>query len=88
MGTSALPFTARFVRWSARSPTVQPCVDSYRARYRELAAGETTVFPGILGELLNKLAEHLPLATSPPPSRVRWPSLCLTLYTCAGSSPR
>ncbi len=46
---------------------VQPCVDSYRARYRELAASETTVFPGIR-ELLNKLAEHLPLviATSKP----------------------
>jgi phosphoglycolate phosphatase len=46
---------------------VQPCVDSYRARYRELAASETTVFAGIR-ELLTKLAEHLPLviATSKP----------------------
>jgi phosphoglycolate phosphatase len=46
---------------------VQPCVDSYRARYRELAASETTVFPGIR-EILDELAEHLPLvvATSKP----------------------
>jgi phosphoglycolate phosphatase len=46
---------------------VQPCVDSYRARYRELAARETTVFPGIRA-ILDKLAEHLPLvvATSKP----------------------
>jgi hypothetical protein len=36
---------------------VQPCVDSYRARYRELAARETTVFPGIrkiLDEAISK----------------------------------
>jgi phosphoglycolate phosphatase len=46
---------------------VQPCVDSYRARYRELAASETTIFPGIR-ELLGELSEHLPLliATSKP----------------------
>ncbi len=46
---------------------VQPCVDTYRARYRELAASETTVFPGIR-DLLNELSEHLPLliATSKP----------------------
>ncbi len=46
---------------------VQPCVDSYRARYRERAAAETTVFPGIRA-ILDKLAEHLPLviATSKP----------------------
>jgi phosphoglycolate phosphatase len=46
---------------------VQPCVDAYRARYRELAASETTVFPGIR-DLLNELSEHLPLliATSKP----------------------
>jgi phosphoglycolate phosphatase len=46
---------------------VQPCVDSYRVRYRELAARETTVFPGIRA-ILDKLAEHLPLviATSKP----------------------
>jgi phosphoglycolate phosphatase len=46
---------------------VQPCVDAYRARYRELASSETTVFPGIR-EILNKLSNHLPLliATSKP----------------------
>jgi phosphoglycolate phosphatase len=46
---------------------VQPCVDSYRARYRELAARDTAVFPGIRA-ILDKLAEHLPLvvATSKP----------------------
>ena len=46
---------------------VQPCVDSYRARYHELAAGETTVFPGVRA-ILDALAEHLPLvvATSKP----------------------
>jgi phosphoglycolate phosphatase len=46
---------------------VQPCVDSYRARYREMAASETTVFPGIR-EILDELSEHLPLliATSKP----------------------
>jgi phosphoglycolate phosphatase len=46
---------------------VQPCVDAYRARYRELAATETTVFPGIR-EILNELSERLPLliATSKP----------------------
>jgi phosphoglycolate phosphatase len=46
---------------------VQPCVESYRARYRARAAGETTVFPGIR-ELLGELAAGLPLlvATSKP----------------------
>jgi phosphoglycolate phosphatase len=46
---------------------VQPCVDAYRARYRELAASETTVFPGIR-ELLDGLYGHLPMlvATSKP----------------------
>lgn len=46
---------------------VQPCVDVYRARYRELAAIETTVFPGIR-EILDELSDHLPLivATSKP----------------------
>jgi phosphoglycolate phosphatase len=46
---------------------VQPCVDAYRARYRELAARETTVFPGIR-EILDALSERLPLvvATSKP----------------------
>ncbi len=48
-------------------PLVQPCVDAYRARYRELAASETTVFTGIR-EILNELSERLPLliATSKP----------------------
>jgi phosphoglycolate phosphatase len=46
---------------------VQPCVDAYRARYRELAASETTVFPGIR-EILDDLSGQLPLvvATSKP----------------------
>jgi phosphoglycolate phosphatase len=46
---------------------VQPCVDSYRERYRELAASETTVFPGIR-EILDELSLQLPLviATSKP----------------------
>ncbi|HEY3827930.1 MAG TPA: HAD hydrolase-like protein [Solirubrobacteraceae bacterium] len=46
---------------------VQRCVDSYRARYRELAASETTVFPGI-SEILDGLSNRLPLvvATSKP----------------------
>lgn len=46
---------------------VQPCVDAYRARYRELAASETTVFPGIR-ELLDRLSDQLPMlvATSKP----------------------
>jgi phosphoglycolate phosphatase len=46
---------------------VQQCVDSYRARYRELAASETTVFPGIRA-ILDGLSDRLPLviATSKP----------------------
>ena len=46
---------------------VQPCVDSYRARYREMAASETIVVPGIR-EILDGLANQLPLlvATSKP----------------------
>lgn len=46
---------------------VQRCVDAYRARYRQQAASETTVFPGIR-KLLNELSKHLPLlvATSKP----------------------
>ncbi len=46
---------------------VQPCVDSYRARYREMAASETIVFPGIR-EILDRLVEQVPLlvATSKP----------------------
>jgi phosphoglycolate phosphatase len=46
---------------------VQPCVDSYRARYHERASSETVVFPGIR-EILDGLANRLPLlvATSKP----------------------
>ncbi len=46
---------------------VQPCVDAYRARYREMSASETIVFPGIR-EILDGLAGQLPLliATSKP----------------------
>ena len=46
---------------------VQRCIDSYRTRYRKLAASETTVFPG-MHEILDELAEHQPLlvATSKP----------------------
>ena len=46
---------------------VQPCIDSYRARYREMAASETIVVPGIR-EILDGLANQLPLlvATSKP----------------------
>jgi phosphoglycolate phosphatase len=46
---------------------VQRCVDAYRTRYRELAASETTVFPGIR-EILDSLSNRLPLvvATSKP----------------------
>jgi phosphoglycolate phosphatase len=46
---------------------VQPCVDAYRARYRELATSETTVFPGIR-ELLDGLSGRMPIlvATSKP----------------------
>lgn len=46
---------------------VQPCVDAYRARYREMSASETIVFPGIR-ETLDRLAGELPLlvATSKP----------------------
>jgi phosphoglycolate phosphatase len=46
---------------------VQPCVDSYRARYSEMAASETIVFPG-MREILDGLVNQLPLlvATSKP----------------------
>jgi phosphoglycolate phosphatase len=47
---------------------VQPCVDSYRARYRELAASETTVFPGIR-EILDGFSERLPLVIATPKPR-------------------
>jgi len=46
---------------------VQPCVDSYRARYREMSASETVVFLGI-SEILESLVDQVPLvvATSKP----------------------
>jgi phosphoglycolate phosphatase len=47
---------------------VQPCVDSYRARYREMAASETTVFPGVR-EILDALANQLPLLVATSKSR-------------------
>jgi len=46
---------------------LQPCVEAYRARYRELGASETAVFDGIR-ELLEGLSGRLPLlvVTSKP----------------------
>jgi phosphoglycolate phosphatase len=46
---------------------LQQCVDSYRTLYREMAARETLVFPGIT-EILEDLSNALPLlvATSKP----------------------
>jgi phosphoglycolate phosphatase len=61
------PLHRTFRALVGKDSLVQPCVDSYRARYRELAASETTVFPGIC-ELLDELSDRLPLvvATSKP----------------------
>jgi phosphoglycolate phosphatase len=61
------PLHRAFRALAGEESLVQPCVDSYRARYRELAASETTVFPGIRA-ILDELTEHLPLvvATSKP----------------------
>ena len=61
------PLHSTFQTLVAESALVQPCVDSYRARYRAQAAGETAVFPGVR-ELLAELAARLPLivATSKP----------------------
>jgi len=61
------PLRRTFQALVGEESLVQPCVDSYRARYRELAASETTVFPGIR-KILEELSEHLPLivATSKP----------------------
>jgi phosphoglycolate phosphatase len=39
---------------------VEACVGAYRDRYREFAAGETLVVPGI-ADLLERLAERVPL---------------------------
>jgi phosphoglycolate phosphatase len=47
---------------------VQTCVDAYRARYRELGAGETTVFPGVR-ELLENLSEQFPLVIATSKAR-------------------
>lgn len=46
---------------------LQSCVDSYRRRYREMAARETLVFPGV-AEILEALSNEVPLlvATSKP----------------------
>ncbi len=48
-------------------PLVQPYVDSYRTRYRKMAASETVVFPGVR-EILEGLVDKVPLlvATSKP----------------------
>ncbi|HEY3827945.1 MAG TPA: HAD hydrolase-like protein [Solirubrobacteraceae bacterium] len=61
------PLHRTFQALVGEGPLVQRCVDSYRARYRELAASETTVFPGIR-EILESLSDRLPLvvATSKP----------------------
>jgi phosphoglycolate phosphatase len=61
------PLHEAFQALVGEGPLVQRCVDAYRVRYRELAASETTVFPGIR-ELLDGLSEQLPLvvATSKP----------------------
>jgi phosphoglycolate phosphatase len=66
-GTSALPLHRTFRALVGEESFVQPCVDSYRARYREMAASETIVVPGIR-EILDALANQLPLlaATSKP----------------------
>jgi phosphoglycolate phosphatase len=61
------PLHRTFQALVADRALVQPCVDLYRARYRKLAASETTIFPGIR-ELLETISERLPLvvATSKP----------------------
>jgi phosphoglycolate phosphatase len=61
------PLHRTFRALAGEESLVQPCVDSYRTRYRKMAASETTVFPGIR-EILHELSEHLPLlvATSKP----------------------
>ena len=61
------PLHRTFQALAGEQSLVQPCVDAYRACYRELAASETTVFPGIR-ELLDRLSDQLPMlvATSKP----------------------
>jgi phosphoglycolate phosphatase len=61
------PLHRTFELLAGEDSLVQPCVDVYRQRYRERAAAETTVFPGIR-EMLEDLSGRLPLAiaTSKP----------------------
>ncbi len=61
------PLHRTFQALAGEQSLVQPCVDAYRARYRELAASETAVFPGIR-ELLDELSGRMPIlvATSKP----------------------
>jgi phosphoglycolate phosphatase len=61
------PLHRTFAELTGDEALVQPCVDAYRDRYRELAASETTVFPG-MRELLAGIAAEMPLlvATSKP----------------------
>ena len=61
------PLHRTFCALVSEESLVQPCVDSYRTRYREMAASETTVFPGI-SEILGGLVNQLPLlvTTSKP----------------------
>jgi phosphoglycolate phosphatase len=61
------PLHRTFEVLAGEDSLVQPCVDIYRERYRERAAAETTVFPGIR-EMLDGLSQQLPLAiaTSKP----------------------
>src|ERR1700733_5415615 len=51
------PLHCTFRALVSKEALVQPCVDSYRVRYRELAARETNVFPGIRA-ILDVLAER------------------------------
>jgi phosphoglycolate phosphatase len=61
------PLNGTFATLVGDPSLVQPCIDAYRARYRELGASESTVFPGIR-ELLEAVGETRPLvvATSKP----------------------
>lgn len=61
------PLHQTFAKLIEDQSLVQACVDLYRARFRSLAASETTVFPGIR-ETLDRLSGQLPLliATSKP----------------------
>jgi phosphoglycolate phosphatase len=61
------PLNGTFATLVGEPALVQPCIDSYRARYRELGASESTVFPGVR-ELLEAVGATRPLvvATSKP----------------------